>query len=288
MRARSHLCLWAVSALTPLLAVPGAVAAQAVELGWSYSAQLTAVWAGGNSTSSTFGLGSSLRRLGENNEVKLDAAAIRSAASLKTRRAVGTASDHRIEEEEDHQKTAESYFARGRYDRTINDGFVVFSGVDWSRNPFAGMDSRLLLAAGAGKLWAQRDDFRFKTDLAATYSFQEDVVENPFLKSSFPGVRFSWDLIRTLTRTTKWQSALISDLNLDETDDVRVNLDNAVSLTVSDHLAVKPGLQLFWRNQPSLTEIELFTATGAATGQKVLAPLAKLDSFFTLALVVAL
>lgn len=283
--------IWWMGVLAPVIvraALPAAGLAQTPELGWSYSAQLTAVWAGGNTESSTFGLGSTLRRLGEKNEVKFEAGGIRSDASLKTRRAVGTTTSFTIEENEDNQKTAESYFSRVRYDRTIKDGFVVFSGVDWLRNSFAGIDSRLLLAAGVGNLWAKRDNFRFKTDLAVTYSFQEDVVENPFLKSSFPGVRFSWDLMRTLTSTTKWESVLISDLNIDETDDLRMDLTNAVSLSVSNRLAVKPGLQLLWRNQPSQTEIQLFSATGTPTGQTVLVPLEKMDSFFTLALVVTL
>lgn len=269
-----------------LLASPAA--AQTAELGWSYSAQLTVVWAGGNSESRTFGLGSTLRRLGQDSEVKFDAGGVRADASRKTRRAVGTATSYRVEEDEDSERTAETYHARGRYDRSVGDGFVVFSGIDWLRNTFAGIDSRLLLAAGAGKLWAQRDDFRFKTDLAGTYSFQDDVVENPFLKSSFPGIRFSSELMRVLTGTTKWESTLTSDLNLDETDDVRVDLNNAVSLAVNGRLAVKPALQLLWRNQPSLTEIDLVTAGGASTGEKVRVPLEKLDSFFTLALVVTL
>ena len=286
MAASSRWCFIVAFGMTAV--GPAAGVAQTPELGWSYSAQLTAVWAGGNSESRTVGLGSTLRRLGENNEVKVEAGGVRSDASLKTRRAVGTAASFRIEEEEDERKTAELYFARGRYDRTIGNGFVVFSGVDWVRNTFAGIDSRFLLAAGAGRRWVQSDDFRFKTDLAATYSFQEDVVENPFVKSSFPGVRFSWDLMRTLTSTTKWESALISDLNLDETDDVRVDFNNAASVTVSDRVALKPGLQLLWRNQPSLTKLDLFTVTGAPTGQSVLEPLEKLDSFFTLALVVTL
>jgi hypothetical protein len=277
-----------LGSLLVAVALPEAATAQTPELGWSWSAQLTAVWSGGNSESSTFGLGSTLRRIGERNELKLEAGGIRSDASVKTRRAVGTAASHTVEETEESRKTAESYSVRGRYGRTIGNGFLFFTGADWSRNTFAGVDGRTLLAAGLGRLWAERDDFRFKTDLAATYSFTEDVVENPFVKSSFPGVRFSWDLMRTLTSTTKWESTLIADMNIDETDDVRVDVANAVSVTVSSRVALKPGLQLFWRNQPALTEVNLFTPAGAPTGQGVLVPLEKLDTLFTLALVVTL
>src|SRR5688572_7617408 len=86
---------------------------------WTYSAKVTAVWVGGNSESSTFGLGSSLRRTGRLVDVNIEAGAIRTDASKKTHRAVGTPTSFRIEEEESSEKTAESYFVRARGDRKI-------------------------------------------------------------------------------------------------------------------------------------------------------------------------
>jgi putative salt-induced outer membrane protein YdiY len=255
---------------------------------WTYSAKLTAVWVGGNSESSTFGLGSTLRRQGERNDLKFEVGGIRTESSLKDRTAVGTATSFQVTENETKRKTAESYFARARYDRKLASGIVLFGGADWLRNTFSGIDSRTLVAVGAGRQWADRDDFKFKTDLGLTYTFQEDVVENPFVKTKFPGVRFSADLQRALTATTRWESVLISDLNIDETDDVRVDFTNAVSVSISTHLALKPSLQLLWRNLPALTEMDLFTNSGQSTGSKVQVPLEKLDTFFTLALVITL
>ena len=272
-----------------LLTIPSLALGQATpDMGWSYSAKLTAVWAGGNSESSTFGLGSTLRRLGERAELTFETGAIRTDASLKTRRAVGTSTSYSVEEDQDNQKTAESYFARARQGWIVKDGFVVFAGADWLRNSFAGIDSRTLFATGVGNVWSNSETFKFKTDLGVTYTFQQDVVENPFLKSSFPGVRFAWDLRRTLSRTTQWESTLVSDLNLDDTDDLRFDFTNGLPVSISSRLSLKPGLQLLWRNRPALTNVDLFTPLGTATGQQVQVPLEKLDSFFTLALVVTL
>jgi hypothetical protein len=255
---------------------------------WTYSAKITAVWVGGNSESSTFGLGSTLRRTGGLVDLTFEAGAIRTDASTKTRRAVGTSDVFQIQEDVVRQKTAESYFVRGRGDRKIGNGLLLFFGADWLRNTFAGIEHRTLLAMGTGVVWAQSDNFHFKTDLGGTYTFQEDVVVNPFLKTAFPGVRFTTDIMRTLTHTTKWESVLISDLNLNETDDIRVDFTNAVSLSISSRLGLKPSLQLQWRNQPALKELDLFTAAGEKTTQKVQIPLEKMDTFFTLALVVTL
>ena len=279
------------TALLPALAIPSAVCAQAAappEPDWTYSAKLTAVWVGGNSESSTFGLGSTLRRTVGRIDLTFEAGAIRTDASRKTRRAVGTPTTYDIAEDKTREKTAESYFVRGRADRKMGDRFLLFVGADWLRNTFAGIESRTLLAAGGGVVWAKAEKFSFKTDLGATYTFQEDVVTNPFLKTNFPGVRFSADLTRVLTTTTKWESILISDLNLDETQDVRIDLVNALSLSISSRLGLKPSLQVQWRNQPALTKLDLFTTSGQATTQTVQVPLEKMDTFFTLALVVTL
>ena len=255
---------------------------------WTYSAKLTAVWVGGNSESSTFGLGSTLRRTGGLIDLTFEAGAIRTDASKKTRRAVGTATTYQIAEDVTREKTAESYFVRGRADRKLGEKLLLFVGADWLRNTFAGIESRTLMAAGTGVLWAKGDRLSFKTDLGATYTFQQDVVENPFLKTRFPGIRFSADFMKALTSTTKWESILISDLNLDETEDVRVDFVNALSLSISSRLGLKPSLQVQWRNQPALTKLDLFTAGGQPTTETVQVPLEKMDTFFTLALVVTL
>ncbi|MGH7468331.1 MAG: DUF481 domain-containing protein [Longimicrobiales bacterium] len=276
-------------ALTCVMAAPQAAVTQAAPVpAWSYQARITAVWAGGNTESSTFGLGSSLRRAGQQVELKFEAGAIRTDASVKSRRATGTASSYLVTEDEVHQKTAENYFVRLRSDRKLGGRVVIFAGADWLRNTFAGIDSRMLLATGGGTSWVNREDFRVRTDLGATYTFQEDVVDNPFVKSKFPGLRFSADLLRALTPTTKWESALIYDQNIDQTDDARIDFTNSLSLAISSRIALNPSLQLLWRNQPALTEVDLFNSIGTPTGEKVQVPLEKMDSFFTLAVVVTL
>ena len=55
-------------------------------------------------------------------------------------------------------------------------------------NKFAGIDSRFLIALGAGNNWTNTDTFKFKTFYSLTYTFQDDVVENPFMKTDFAGL----------------------------------------------------------------------------------------------------
>jgi len=272
-----------------LLVIPATARAQsAAELGWSFSGQLSGVFASGNAEASTFGAGVTMRYQAEAGELKLEAGGIRTDASRTTRRAVGSPEDYQLEENEVRETTAETYFGRVRYDRRTGGGTLVFVGADVLRNTFAGIDSRILLAAGAGKVWTDQDDVRLKTDWGVTYTFQADVISNPFLKSSFPGTRVSAELRRRLTSNARLESVLVSDLNFSDTDDLRVDFTNAMPVTVSSAISLKPSLQLLWRNQPALRKVALFSVDGTDTGMSVTRPFEKLDSLFTLALVVTL
>lgn len=278
-----------LAAVALLLLISAPVRAQSpTDDGWSFSGQLTGVWTSGNAEASTFGAGATVRYRDEVGELKLEAGGIRTDASKTTRQAIGTPEDYRMEENEVRETTAETYFGRVRYDRRSQGGTIVFVGVDVLRNTFAGIDSRVLLAAGAGKVWTEQEDLRFKTDWGVTYTFQEDVVNNPFLKSSFPGTRVTAELRRRLTSTSRLESLLVSDLNFSDADDLRVDFTNSMPVAVSSAISLKPSLQLLWRNQPALRKIALFSEDGTDTGTSVTEPFEKLDSLFTLALVVTL
>lgn len=267
------------------VAAAAPVAAQDTTSVWALTAELTAVWTAGNSQTNTFGFGATIERSFARSGFKVEGGGLQSRSSLTTRTAVGTTNNFTVQKTKVTEKTAEWYFARGRYDHQMGQKLYVFGGVDWLRNQFSGIDSRLLFAAGAGATWANSDRVSFKTDVSATYTFQKDVVENPFVKTNFPGVRAAYDLSWQLTASTKFTNQLIGDLNLKDMEDVRVDLTIGLPISISSILAFKPSWQLLWRNQPSLTEVPLENPVGTPTGDTVLVPLEKLDSFLRLALV---
>lgn len=67
-----------------------------------------------------------------------------------------------------------------------------------------------------------------------------------------------------------------------------MDFTNSVTVAISNVLALKPSLQLLWRNMPSLTEVELFSSGGTPLGESVLTPLENTDCLFRMALVVTL
>lgn len=289
MQASSPLHLTAGALVLALSCFAGRVSAQAPPPdGWAFKGEVTSVLSMGNAEAFTFGLGATLEHRQGKNLLKLETGGVRTESVIVRREARGTPESYEVVKDEDREKTAEAYFARARYERALGDALFVYGGVDWLRNTFAGIDSRSLLALGAGNIWADSETNRFRTSYALTYTFQADVVENPAVADHFAGARAGWEYWRRLTASTEFDSRLVGDLNLDETDDVRADFTNALTVAMSSALALKPSLQLLWRNQPSLTTVPLFTSGGTPLNLSVLTPLEKTDMLFRLALVVKL
>ena len=241
----------------------------------------------GNSSSSTLGLGAKVRRLWTKSELTFTGGATQTESSLLTRTAQGTTTDFTVNENKVTEKTAELYFLRGWYQYNFSPKFFAYTGADWLSNKFAGIDSRFLIALGAGNNWVDKETFKFKTFYSLTYTFQDDVVENPFIKSDFAGFRLGYDLNAKFSNSTDFESRLIADFNFDNSDDIRLDWYNALPVGISESLLLKPAVQMLWRNQPSLTNVPLFDGGGAEIGE-VSTPLKDLDTIFTLALIVKL
>lgn len=267
---------------------PGALTAQdAASYAWTNATELSFVSTGGNASSSTLGLKAALTGTGNANTFKLELGGIRGETTFRTLAATGTTGSFTVNETTDSELTAESYFARGRYDRSFGAVFT-FGGAGWDRNTFAGIQNRYALVAGLGRSWIESETARFKTDVGATYTIQKDVDPAPGVDEGFGGVRFSFDAMRQLSETTDFTSLLIVDENLENTDDFRADWTNSLGVALSGNLALKTSLQLLFDNQPSLLAVPLFDGGGLPVGTDVLTPGDDIDSVFTLTLVITL
>lgn len=272
-----------LTAMVATALAPAALLAQDDEekqLGWMDVAELTFVMTGGNASSSTFGLKNGLSHVWENAIFTLKAGGIRTEATTFARTATGTPAAFTITETETSDVSAENYYVRSRYDRNISDAVYLFGGGGWERNTFAGFNNRYSGVAGTGRTWFDSDVRRFKTDLGLTYTSQDDITPDPTVDDSFLGLRASWDFFRQISSTTGFDSQLVLDENLNQTDDFRADFINSVSVAMSEGLALKTSLQLLYDNLPSLIAVPI---TGG--GGNALTPLNKLDSVFTVAIV---
>jgi putative salt-induced outer membrane protein YdiY len=275
-----------ISSVILLLSVNSYPQGEEKKLGWFFEGKLAGLWSGGNSKSTTYGLGATLKRIMENSELRFDAGGNQTQSSLTTLSAIGTEGSFEVKEDTKTEKTAELFYARGRYDYNFSKHFYALGGLDWLRNKFAGIDSRFLIGAGVGNTWVDEETIRFKTDYSFTYTFQSDVVDNPFVKTKFPGLRLAYDFWDKLTASTEFESILICDWNLDNTKDVRVDFTNSLPIAISEMFILKPSFQLLWRNDPALTNVGLFAVDGTPANKNVLVALKEFDTLFSLTLVI--
>jgi putative salt-induced outer membrane protein YdiY len=276
---RSLATLFAIAVFGLAAAQPQSAAASETP-GWYFDADLGGVWTSGNSESSALGAGAELRRVWPKWRLGFSGSATNTQTTTKTRTATGTADDFEVQESSLTEKTSEYYNARGLAAYDVSKHFFILGGVDWMRNRPAGIDSRTLFAAGAGNTWYDIETRALRTFYNFTYTFEEDVVENPITNSNFAGLQAGYKMFYQVTSNTKFESNATFDFNLDNTDDIRMNLLVALPVSLNSRLELKPSLRALWRNDPALESIPL------DAGGTVNVPLNDWDTIFNLALVI--
>ncbi len=274
------LFLAAVSAAI-LLGTSGDLTAQESETGWSSSAELSYVLTAGNASASTLGVRTTTSYQWPDATFEFAAGGIRTESETTTRTATGTVDDFQITETTVSRLTAESYFARGRYDREISGATYAFGGAGWERNTFAGFDNRYSGVAGLGRDWLTGEGRRLKTSLGLTYTKQNDVVEDPTADDAFSGMRATVDFAHPVSETARYTTLLVVDENLSRTSDLRADWTHSLSADISDGLSLQTTYQILFDNEPALVAVPL-------NGSQVLTPLEEVDSVFTVAIVVTL
>ena len=255
------------------------------EPGWFDTAELTVVSTSGNAESSTVGFKNELTRAWESSDLVAAAGALRAESTVLTRTAAGVSPlSFQVAETAVSAVTAESYYVRGQYDHDVNPRTFWYAGTGWERNTFAGVQNRYSWGGGLGNTWVDRDSSTFKTGYGLTYTVQDDVATTTD-NETFGGLRLSYDYRWQLTANTEFTSVLVADENLNETEDLRTDLINAVAVSINSRLALKVSWQLLFDNLPSQVGIPLSAVGGGLTGDTVFVELDSVDNLLTFALV---
>jgi putative salt-induced outer membrane protein YdiY len=254
------------------------------ELGWELTGEVSFVTTGGNAEAETLGLGLTAVHTRENDELSFAAGGLRAESTTVNRFAIGTPDDFQVVEDSETDLTAEHFYLRGRYQQDFGEQTFWFAGLGWERNELAGFTRRVSAVGGLGRQWYDSERGHFRTDAGLTFTTQEDVVEVAGGSDDFLGLRLSYDYGRQLTETTDFSSVLIIDENLDESEDLRANFLNSLSVSINELLSLKLSLHLFYDNLPSLAAVTLFDPTGREIGS-VRTELDELDTVFSVAVV---
>lgn len=280
------IALLAITTIVPL----SAAAEESDGNAWKNTAELGVVATSGNTESTTFGFKDTLTREGAKSTLSFKLAGLRVESATGDRWVLDTGGDL-IVNDPDKELTAENYALSGKYARTITERMEWFVGAGWDRNQFTGIDNRYIVGGGMSTVWHDNDKIKFRTDYAFTYTSQEDVVAAPGIdrRNSSAGLRLAWDYHHTFGQNTEYINALVVDQNLDETDDLRADMINSLSLKMTDRLAIKLSLQFLYDNMPSLEMVQVFSDPDdfpADPSGTILIELDELDTVFTTALVI--
>jgi putative salt-induced outer membrane protein YdiY len=237
------------------------------------STELSLVMTSGNAESTSYGFKDKfVATWWPKSSLEINAAAIRVESTTKT------FDPTTGEEHDDTDTSASSKMLNARYNHRISDHFFWFAGAGWDRNRFSGINSRYTAFAGVGNIWVDREDLKFRTDYAASWTRQEDFPDNPNVDDSYAGLRLSDALLWKLGANTVFTNETIVNENVDETSDFRVDMTNALAVNMNKHLALKVSLQWLYDNEPA--------ALVLSPTDEVLVEADDLDSIFTASLVV--
>ncbi len=271
-------------------AVPAASQDGPQTFAWSNSTEFAFVTASGNASSTTIGLTATLEGEGPVRSFKLEVGGIRANSEFVDRVATGTGQDDFVLSETVREETsAERYFSRARFDRDLGESrLFLFAGAGWERDTFAGFDNRYSFVAGIGDVLLDTERTRLEGNIGGTYTIQQDVEPTPDRDEGFGGVRAEVEFFRDLTATADFESTVIGDGNLADTEDLRLDWVSSVSVSLTDGLALKTSYRMLFDNQPALVGVPLFDAGNNPLDQEVLVSKEQFDNFVTVSLVISL
>jgi len=255
--------------------------------GWSTTAEAGIVVTSGNSDTQTVSFKDQTTRTWEKSTLRFKAGAIRSETTTTTRTAVDLGGGPVVTETELTATNAESYYFEGRFDKRIHENLFWFAGAGWDKNEPGGIDNRTTAFGGVGNTWRDDDKIKFRTDYAVSYTDQEDVVPSASSVGDYAGLRASWDYEHQLAESTEYTNDFVLDYGLDNSDNWRAGMINAVTVAINSKLALKVSLQYLYNNLPPT---KLLTVVDGAGVPIPLAPavpfeLDELDTIFGAALV---
>jgi len=233
---------------------------------WSNSTELSVVVLEGNSSSSTLGLKNTLRRNWERSrfQFKIDGVRTDKADDRFLRADPGIAWEPGSSPPDptlslivpSPELDTEIYLVQARYDSKVSERLTWNVGGSWDRNTDAGILSRYILFGGFGHVWWKRDDFKFLSSYGLSFNDRLEETPDPEKDERFAGVRFDWDYLNDWGKVTTYENDFTFNMSIKDPTDYWLDMTNAISVHVSEHLSLKVSLQWLYNNEPGLEDVD--------------------------------
>lgn len=257
---------------------------------WTDKATLSWVSVDGNAKSQSFGFANEYKYAWSDATFAFNAGGVRVNTTTFNRAAFGPdLGNVTVQQSETTATTAENYYANLRYDHNITDHLLWFGLAAWDRNVPSGIDSRTIGTAGLSYWWIKEDRTKFRTDLGLGYTKITPVLDTPGYQDSFG----TWSFGASFEKKFLAASSFTSNLQVtDSLKDSKAYLgvwQNALTVSMSDHLALQVGYNLTYNNSPAFVAVDV-TQTPVATPPVVIGQvpvqLKKTDTLLTTSLVI--
>ena len=216
---------------------------------WSNAAEASYVKTSGNSSASTLALSNRFAYNFTYSELLFDVEFMRASTTTTIRSNV----DGELVEEEFSETSAERYEIVGSYRQNILNNMFWYARGDWYKNRFAGINSRLSGGGGVGYRFVETPATLFVGELG--FALTDESLTND-TGETFIDIRGALEGRFKITETTDFSFLVSAADNLQNTKNLRVKFDAAVSVAVSNTLALRVGYLLDYRNDPVVQVIE--------------------------------
>jgi len=237
------------------------------ETGWFNSTELSVVVTEGNSGTDTFGFKNVLSRKWEKSDLILKVDSVRSNTDddrfLLAEPGIiflpGEAPtiENTTVIQPPKELDVEKYFAEGRYTKHYKKTKTWNTGASWDRNEDAGILNRFIVFGGVGNRWRDSEKLHFETGYGLSFTDRQEKTPDPEKEAEFPGARFTLSLDWGITKTTRLAYDLTGNLNFEDTSDYSLDSRAALSVSISERIALAVSLQFLYNSEPGLEDVDI-------------------------------
>ena len=160
-------------------------------------------------------------------------------------------------------KTSEIYYSHIKYDHQIKSFAYLLGFVRYERNKLAGYNYRLALSGGGGATWLKNKKAVLSSEIALGWNNEENInqvimnningsssVWERTIKASFFSSIITNKLDLTLSKTARCSFQETIFINLEESNDYRMNSFASIYAAITPSLALKTSIEVIYSHQP--------------------------------------
>ena len=149
--------------------------------------------------------------------------------------------------ESDGKKNAESYFTDLRLDHLFMKHLYSFLNAGWSKNKFAGIDSRYYAGPGSGYKFLAGPRHFLLAEISLNYVNEQYIDDTD---KEYLGGRAFAEYEYAFTDKNKFSQSVEYLHDFDDSDNYNVNSETALISALNDYLALKTSYVVKYKNQP--------------------------------------